>query len=59
MGRVDRRGGCLRWVELRFCWCKLQFLVELRGLGLAAVAVHVVVFISELARMGFLTARAI
>ena len=58
-GRVGRGraewGGCLRWFGQRFCWRKSKVLVELRGAGLAAVAVNRAALIRELARMDFLT----
>ena len=47
------RCGWPRWVELRFCSRILKFFVELRGAGLAAVAVNAVALIWELARMDF------
>ena len=48
--------GCLRWVEPRFWWCKLQVLIEQLGFWLAAVVKTPVLF-WKLARMDFLTMR--
>ena len=38
-------GGCLRWFGQRFCWRKSKVLVELRGVGSAAVVKTPVFFL--------------
>lgn len=43
------RCGCLLWFELRFCWCKFQFLVEQLVTELASVAVAVAVAVNRMA----------
>ena len=47
---------CLRWVEPRFWWCKLQVLIEQLGFWLAVVVKTPVLF-WKLARMDILTIR--
>ena len=43
------RCGCLLWFELRFCWCKFQFLVEQLVTEVAVVAVAVAVAVNRMA----------